>query len=214
MAEYSLKMTPIQFTEKVIELYNQARYSSYYHPKIRRGRSHTISAQVEDLLAAFLGFNLLKNFDIYVDQPISVGEIKKQLYPDIILSEQGTLKSFLDVKMDLGWNRDGFVKFCYDKNQEIQSVLSKNYSLKDGLTKGLTNGIISNELKYHVVIISDKNISKTKFIKNIEETKYLSNVKVYCLTSNQHPNTYNDIKTILELIKINNQQFENLLESL
>jgi len=214
MAEYSLKMTSTQFTEKVVELYNQARYSSYYHPKIRRGRSHTISAQVEDLLAAFLGFNLLKDFDIYVDQPITVEGINKQLYPDIILSEQGILKSFLDVKMDLGWNRDGFVKFCQDKDQEIQKVLSKNYNLKDGLTKTISSGHISNNLKYHVVIISDKNISETKFKRNIEETIDLNNVKVYCLTSNQHPNTYDDIKTVLDLIEINNKQFETLLVNL
>lgn len=214
MAEYSLKMTSIQFTEKVIELYNQARYSSYYHPKIRRGRSHTISAQVEDLLAAFLGFNLLNDFDIYVDQPITVVGIKKQLYPDIILSDQGILKSFIDVKMDLGWNRDGFVKFCIDKEKEIKNILSKDYNLKDGLTKTISTGHISNKLKYHVVIISDKNISDVKFKRNIEETKHLNYVKVYCLTSNQHPNTYDDVKKVLDLIKINNKQFEILLDNL
>ncbi|PQB05104.1 hypothetical protein BST85_09510 [Aureitalea marina] len=136
-------MTSTQFTEKVIELYSQARYSSYYHPKIRRGRSHTISARVEDLLAAFLGFNLMKDFDIYVDQPITIIGLKKQLYPDIILSEQGVLKSFIDVKMDLGWKRDGFVKFCFDKDREIQSTLSRKYSLKDGLTKTVSTGHIS-----------------------------------------------------------------------
>ena len=214
MAEYSLKMTSTQFIEKVIELYAQARNSSYYHPKIRRGRSHTISAQVEDLLAAFLGFNLLKDFDIYVDQPLTLEGTKKKLYPDIILSENGVLKSFLDVKMDLGWNRDGFVKFCHDKDLEIENILSLNYNLKDGLTKTISTGRISDKLKYHVVIISDKNISDTKFQRNIEETKNLNNVKVYCLTSNQHPNTYADIKTVLDLIKINKIQFETLLNNL
>ena len=108
------------------------------------------------MLAAFLGFNLTKDFDIYVDQPITVKGINKKLYPDIILSENGTLQSFLDVKMDLGWNRDGFVKFCQNKDQEIDNVLSKNYTLKDGLTKATLQGDISSELKYHVVIISDK----------------------------------------------------------
>jgi len=213
MAEYSLKMTSLQFTEKVIELYTRARHSSFYHPKIRRGRSHTISAQVEDLLAAFLGFNLLKDFDIYVDQPITVEGIKKQLYPDIILSEQGILKSFIDVKMDLGWNRDGFIKFCQDKDKEIDKTLSRKYNLKDGLTKKVSTGHISNMLKYHVVIISNKNISETKFNRNIEETKTLNHLKVYCLTSNQHPNTYDELKTVLDSIKINNDQFEALLEN-
>lgn len=214
MADYLLKMTSAQFTEKVIELYNNARYSSYYHPRIRRGRSHTISAQVEDLLAAFIGFNLVQDYDILVDQPISIAGAKKQLYPDIIIAEQGVLRSFIDVKMDLGWNRDGFVEFCRNKDQEIREIISKEYSLKDGLTKKVSKGQISDDLNYHIVIVSDKNISEIKFNRNIEETKNLEHVKVYCLTSKVHPNTYDEVKSVLEQIDVKNSQFELLLRDL
>ena len=51
-------MTGEQFMEKVIQLYVEARKPSFYHPKIRRGRSHSIPSKVEDLSKE--GFDVIK----------------------------------------------------------------------------------------------------------------------------------------------------------
>lgn len=58
---YRYNMTPEEFIKKIRDLYQQAKNPRYYHPRIRRGRSHSISALSEDLVAAFIAFNLIND---------------------------------------------------------------------------------------------------------------------------------------------------------
>ena len=135
MEKFDFKMTPQEFMRKVIELYHLSRIPQYYHPQVRRGRSHSVAGRTEDLVAAFLGFNLIQQCEIRVDQPITVKETGQIVYPDIALLESGQLKQVLDVKMDLGWNRRGLPKFCEEKRTMIEDIRRSPVQLKDGITK-------------------------------------------------------------------------------
>ena len=71
MEKYIFKMEPEDFIRKVIELYREARMSSFYHPKLKRGQSRVIYNLTEDLMAYFLAVNLTEDYDFYIDQPIT-----------------------------------------------------------------------------------------------------------------------------------------------
>ncbi|WP_069648987.1 hypothetical protein [Caloranaerobacter ferrireducens] len=205
------KITPESFVSKVIELYRQARKAKVNNSRVKRGRSHNISSHVEDVFAEFLAENLGK-YTYLVDQPITVEGQKNPIYPDIVLVEDNKIINFLDLKMDLGWNRNGFINFCNKKETLISDIRNKSCRLKDGITKEIKSFEIDENVKYHIVIISDTNIPKKQMKVNIEGVNSLSNVCVYLLTSNQHPNTYDESK--LRDIKINRDQFDKLINSL
>lgn len=205
------KVTPDLFISEVIRLYKEARKARVNNNRITRGRSHSISSHVEDIFAEFLAENLEK-YNYLVDQPISIEGKKNPIYPDIVLVDNDKITDLIDLKMDLGWNRNGFIAFCEKKEHLIEDIRNKGCRLKDGVTKEVKSFKIDKNLKYHIVIISDTNISKKRMKANLEGTSKLRNVCVYSLSSNQHPNTYEEDK--LKDIKINIDQFDKLINSL
>jgi len=216
MSSYNLKMSPKEFMFKVIELYVKARSPAFYHPKIKRGRSHAISGLVEDLLAAFLAFNLTGDYDLYVDQPIILGNSEiSSVYPDITLVKGDSIVNLIDVKMDLGWIRRGFIEFCEERDRLIDKIKGKEGKIKDGITKEQKELSFSENLEYHVVLVSELNISPKQLEKNKNGVSGLSNVKVYFLSGGIHPNTYNiSIDEILGRMKIKESEFQELIHSL
>jgi len=155
-------MTPTEFMRKVIELYINARNPAFYHPTIRRGRSHAISGKLEDLFAAFLAFNFTENYKILVDQAITVNKVT--MYPDIMIVRGKIIKNLIDIKTDLGWKRKKFTHFCKELNSKIKTIPDKDGKTKDGITKEEKILRFSKRLCNHIVIISDQNISKQLFV--------------------------------------------------
>lgn len=208
------KVTPECFVEQVKELYKQAREVKVKvnNSIIKRGRSHSISSHTEDLFAAFLAENLGK-YKYFIDQPITIQGKKNAIYPDIaIVDDNNRIVNLLDLKMDLGFNRKGFVDFCMNKESLIEEIRNKSCHLKDGVTKEDEFLELDENIKYHVVIISDTNISREQLNENLEGTRSLKNVCVYCLTSNEHPNTYKKNKSMN--IKVNTKEFDKLINNL
>jgi hypothetical protein len=206
--------TPEKIIENVIYSYKEARKSIISHSKVKRGRSHSISSRVEDILSIYLA-NKLIDTNFYIDQPTTVSGRKNPIYPDImIVNNQKEVLNLIDLKMDLGWNRKGFVDFCKKKEELINEIKGGKCSIKDGNTKVEENLSISINAKYHIVIVSDKNISEKQMQSNFNElsTLTLGNVCVYILTSAVHPNTYDEAK--LKNIKINFNEFHRLLENI
>lgn len=205
-------ITPESFVLEVIELYKQARKTKVNNSRITRGRSHSISSYTEDLFAAFLAENLGK-YHYFIDQPITIEGKKNVIYPDVaIVDENNKIVNLLDLKMDLGFNRNSFIDFCKKKEVLITDIRNKSCHLKDGITKTVKSFELDQDIKYHVVIISDTNIPKKQMKENIERTQELNNVCVYSLTSNKHPNTYE--KNKLMDIKINIEEFDKLINNL
>ncbi len=216
MGEFELKMTPKEFMRKVIELYRLSRIPEYYHPQVRRGRSHAVAGRAEDLVAAFLGFNLSQQYEIRVDQPISMIGTRKAIYLDIALLQGSELKQILDVKMDLGWNRAGLPEFCEEKRKMIRQIRGSQVRLKDGITKKLEEIYVSSNCSYHILIISDQNISDAQLkasLTGVEE--YEPDVTTYVLSGSVHPNEYGVSEDkLLGQLDIHKDAFERLLVKL
>lgn len=69
----------------------------------------------------------------------------------------------------------------------IKEIREKQCKVKHGITKKEKKYTINLVVKYHIVIISDTNISRKEIKNNIYGIKELKNISVYTLTSKRHP---------------------------
>ena len=213
MFEY--KMTPEEYFKKIIELYHRSREPEYYNPNIKRGRSSTISSKLEDLTALFIALNNPNNCYYYTDQPIKFkGSTTK--YPDIVIqNKNGEINNLIDVKTDLGWNREGMLAFCNDWEKKIENIKGTKTKFNMGADKQLINGRFSKKLRFHILVISK--INSGKLIESDHKTvlKSMKNVCLYVLSDSLHPNNYYfSINETLKKIIINKKEFERFFDAI
>jgi hypothetical protein len=204
-------MTDREFIEKIITLYRNARQTTFPVDNIKRGKSHSISSQVEDLFAFYISELVDNNIEILIDQPISFNLFgkSKTIYADIAMIKDNVVYQVWDLKTDLGWKRDSFVQFCKDKILLVKGASGQILKLKDGEFKTERILKFSDNLTFNIVVVSGKNISTAKGERNIVETKNLENVGVYFLTNNIHPNSYEfEINELLNRMNFNTNDFE------
>ena len=204
-------MSPEEYFRKIVELYHQSRDPKYYHPNIKRGRSTTIASGLEDLTALFIALNNPNQCSYFTDQPMKF-EGSSVKYPDIVIQKKnGRIENLIDVKTDIGWNRDGLYSFCKEWEKRIESIKETKTFFKQGKDKSENHGIFSKNLKYHVLIVSKSNSDK-KLVSDYQRVKNeMKNVCLYLLSDGMHPNTYGF--TILDTIKninIHADEFDRL----
>lgn len=213
-------MSPETFMKEVIRLYHEARITKFPTENIVRGRSASISSALEDLFAIYLAKNIQGQHTLYVDQCMKfLGESR---YPDVaIQKENGDISNLFDVKADLGWKRHSTREFCQEWDDRIRQVQGVDTTFKLGTTKESKTGRFTSELKYHVVIMTAKNASKTLNSDLIWVNNNLQNVRIYVLSDGIHPNQQTDPKGVLlsqdEVFKamhINTEHFNQLLRIL
>jgi hypothetical protein len=206
-------MAPRDFIVKIVNVYQDARVSHYVDEKIRRGRSHSISSIAEDLLASYLIYADKEIDLIYIDQPVHVHDTVKSFIPDIVIVRNDIITAFLDLKMDLGYKREGLIDLCEKDSNLLKLVRNKSCTLNDGQTKIKRTFTISKSAIYDIVVISNKNIAKDKFEQQINGSKlYEKDVAVHVLTEKEHPNTYGlTPEELLERIQINEPAFNKML---
>ncbi len=147
-------MPPKEYFRKLIELYHQSRDPKYYNPNIYRGRSSSISSELEDLTALFIALNNPHQCNYFADQPIKF-EGSTTKYPDIVIqNKDGSIKNLIDVKTDIGWNRESMYSFCAEWEKRIESVKGTDTEFRKGKNKEKLVGRFSDELKYHILLIS------------------------------------------------------------
>ena len=205
------KMTPEEYFRKIIELYHQSRDPKYYNPNIKRGRSSSISSALEDLTALFIALNNPNQCLYFTDQPIKF-EGSTTKYPDIVIqNKNGKIQNLIDVKTDIGWNRDGMYSFCEEWEKRIESIKDTETSFRQGKNKSIIQGKFSKRLKYHVLVVSKVNSGK-KIESDYKQVKNtLKNVSLYLLSHGVHPNNYEySLSETIENIAINNEEFERL----
>ena len=205
------KIPPKEYFRKLIELYHQSRDPKYYNPNIYRGRSSSISSELEDLTALFIALNNPYQCNYFTDQPIRF-EGSTTKYPDIVIQDKdGIIKNLIDVKTDIGWDREGMYSFCTEWEKRIESVKGTETEFRKGKSKEKLVGKFSDELKYHILVISKINSGKqieSDYKKAKEEMK---NVFLYILSDKIHPNNYELLQVeTLNQIRINDQEFERL----
>lgn len=221
--KYYFKMEPRELMRQIVELYREARKPRYYHPKVKRGQSRSISGLSEDLFAYFLAVNLIEDYEFYTDQTITFDKSVtiKSIRPDVTIVQNNAVKDIIDLKMDLGWKRGEFGNFCLDLSNKVNVIKGKNGNIRplnpDGMSTTQKLLSFSENLVFHIVLISKLNISESKlnehlnFIKNSK----ISNVKVYILSSEVHPNKYGKfVEDVVKSIKIQDDEFIRLLNNL
>lgn len=218
MINFIYHMEPPELFRQLVYLYVNARRPAYYHPRIRRGRSHAVSSQVEDLFSYFLSINLIGDISYRVDQPLNHG--KSQFCPDIALVERchcqpSIVRHLFDVKTDLGWNRDGLYAFCAQQDEMIRNFQGLELSVTDGTTKERTTVKAAERLQYHVVILSGKNISTDKLSGQLAKVATLDRVHAYVLFPKHHPNYYGpDIEAYIKSVFVNEEDFHKIRSAL
>ncbi len=195
-------MTPSDFIDRIEELYKNARSSAFKHERVSRGRSHSISGMLEDLMAAYLATHDLYGRKFFVDQPIRMmlpdGEGPKKLktkYPDIVVQNtNGVIENLIDLKADLGWMRNELFDFALKMDGQIEEIKDSQTSFKRGEDKVLLEGHFSPNLKHHIIIVTMKNSNKKAELDFQRVQGELPNVEIYCLSDGVHPNVYDSHK--------------------
>lgn len=202
-------MTPEEYFRKIIELYHDSRQPKYYNPNIKRGRSSSISSELEDLTALFIALNNPNVCSYYTDQPIKF-EGSTTKYPDIVIQNQsGVIQNLVDVKTDIGWNRNGMFAFCKEWEKRIESVKGTNTEFREGDTKIWNQGRFSRRLKYHVMIVTNKNSGKSLEKDYIKVKEQFRNIRLYILSEGLHPNNYKfSLPETMSRIQINHREFD------
>jgi len=199
---------------QIIKLYRKARKVKFNNQKISRGRSHSVSSIVEDLFAKFLVENI-KCDKIFIDQPISIDGLSNTSYPDLLITKGNIIIGTCDLKMDMGWNRDGIYDLCNKSFDLVKKIRSKNCKIRSGTDKSIINFKISGKCFHNIIIISGENNNKVKLEKQRKESlKFSPLVNVFVLTSGKHLNTYNiKDRKLLDMINIDINEFNRLLET-
>jgi hypothetical protein len=210
-------MRPEDFFKELIRLYRKAKKQKYSELNIFRGRSISVSGEVEDLFAKFIAENTSKRHLYFVDQPMKF-EGHSTKYPDIVIQddEGGLIRNLIDIKLDLGWKKStGIFDFCKEWDELIESVKDTEtyFKQKQGHDKIRREGRFSKKLKYHVVVISKKNSGK-HIEDDQEKVKKLKNVCLYVLSEGIHPNKYLSESEIMGKIIIHKDEFERLIDAI
>lgn len=221
--KYYFKMEPRELMRKIVELYREARKPRFYHPKVKRGQSRSISGLSEDLFSYFLAVNLIEDYEFYTDQNITFNKSVtiKSIRPDVTIVQNNAVKDIIDLKMDLGWKRGDFGNFCLNLSDKVNAIRGKKGKVRplnaDGMSTTQKLLTFSDNLIFHIVLISKLNISELKlnehlsFIKNSK----ISNIKIYILSSEVHPNAYGKfVEDVVNSIKIHDDEFIRLLNNL
>lgn len=200
-----------EYINSIVKCYEDARnvFSKNKDELVFRGRSHSVSSNVEDITALLL-YHILKSeedlIEIYIDQCITYKEEvtnnkAKSFYPDILIcvkrSEIRHCIYMCDLKMDPGWNRNGLPDLTKKHSGHIQ-ILQDNKiikSSKNGITKQSINLTFENCSSYDTVYITDQNGSD-KFKMDYESLKDCQISRPFVLFSGSHPNEYSEELTI------------------
>ena len=178
-------MTSKEFLQKVWDLYDAANHAANAHPgaqdgRIRRGRSHCIASQVEDLFAEFIYERLRdsqKDFVVFVDQPVGVGKVDgmvKTVYPDIMVGiRQGgktTITHIYELKTNTGWMRDGADK-CFEKMRKTRDWIVKEATIRDELSGSSVSTTLTvvRDVKYDLVVLTSVNNKSGKAKKIMQD---------------------------------------------
>ncbi len=206
-------MNARDFILQTINLHQSARRVLFPDPKIRRGRSHSISSGLEDLFAKFLAENIRCD-EILIDQPLSVPGIKGLAYPDTAIIQRKEIVAFCDLKSALGWNRKtALLDICRKHYRWLRQARGKDCESNDGVTKKRLAYKISRHATYSVVVMTDRNINPALLRRQISlARKYSPLVDVFVLTNGAGLNDYGfGTHALFKKVKIREDEFRRLL---
>lgn len=176
-------MTNTEFVEHIIRLYRQAEKSTeeFADPSIHRGRKHTISSMVEDLLAKYICERLAdQTLELWIDYAISFkpagAKSTKTIYPDILIvrpfGHVFKALALIDVKMDLGWKRNlgGTMPAKAKEIKDLQALRLATRKIFDKNGKRVKQDVhISSDIKLSYAVMSDQNMGDASLFQGIKD---------------------------------------------
>lgn len=213
-------MSCIEYFKSVVELYRKAQREKNIDINIWRGRKKTISAEVEELTADYINKKNEGKFNIFVDQQIRLAPGRTGIkYLDLILQPRSgsqQIKTFIDLKIDLGFKRNDLYNYCQFWNDTISgiTVTDRKVDLKFGSKDETRPADLSEDLRLHIVILALKNSGDIcDEISEIE--KKFSKVSLYVLSHGAHPNDYSLNNTQdLNGLNIQEKEFDRLMKAI
>jgi hypothetical protein len=147
------------FLRAVSELYlhaQKAKFRNVNSKPVYRSRSKSVSSDAEDLLADHLAVLLIEAKEIWVD--VALTSIRptaaKRLMPDVVvLGNDEQIVAVIDLKMDMGWNRQGETALLERFNQWMSSA--KKRGAKSGWGDKIFK--IDPKAKYHIAVVTEHN---------------------------------------------------------
>lgn len=204
-------MTEIEFFEKIHQKYKESNLLMEGDNgfQIKRGMAHTVSSYLEDLFAVFIATKInRRDIAYYVDKIISIrfneGEKAKSFKPDLMIINNGQLTHYFDLKSNLGWNRDA-QEYLTNKDAFIKKIKGRPAWIRDKYDKSVQHLEISEDLKYHMVVVFGGNINQKTMDTNIHLAQNLKHVSIDVLHQKRKEESHS---------AINNEAFENIYKSL
>lgn len=198
--------------EQIHNLYKEAKNSKYQHDRIFRGEGRSISSEMEDLFASFLIDKLPTNTSLFINQTITTGtkETRIRIKPDIVVVRDNTIKSIIDLKMDLGYKRNEFGEFWDARDSQMSELYNKVFSLnkKDKGVETKLELVFSKNAKLFFIVVSDKNINEAQLGEIKSRIGKKINSEVYFLFEGVHPNS---TKTSIDELILNVAKTEKVI---
>lgn len=200
-----------ELINKIRAEYLKAKNPIIVSPKLTRGTSHTISSYAEDIFAKFIADQCHKQFSVWIDPQISIkalpnttGKRKLLFRPDICVVNNinNCIQMIFDLKMDLGYKRNSFIKEVKAKLNEL-NVIKKHEA--ECSIKPNTKLFFSNKISWNYIIISGGNISVAQRQKILNDFKDLKPSKIFILVDGHLNDQSANYKPI-----INTNDFKNL----
>lgn len=216
-------MTPQQFIESIVDAYRAARIPIVPHPRISRGESRSIASETEDRLAQYLVTTVPSIEHIYINQTLT--SISKgtdaRIKPDLVICVDGKIRLLIDLKMDLGYNRNGFPDAIRKADTIAAAFQGQAVSMwqKVGHKRERLEKTFSDTVKYVFFVVSDQNIDKNLFAAAELVASQLQNTALLVLLPGIHPNKYGKgrdeaLKDVLAHINLNSfSELKSLIES-
>lgn len=205
------------FFKELIRLYVEAGQSKFPKQNVFRGRSASVSSSLEDLFADLLAKNNPNQCNYYIDQPMKFTGEKNNKYPDIVIQNQdGVIEHLIDMKADLGWNRNGVIEFCNEWEKRIEAAKGTATTFKNGMSKEPVTGMFSENLHYHIVVATQFNSGKKVLADHVEVKSKFKKVSLYILSDDtKHPNDQTiSQEELLSQMVINTDEFDRLLSAI
>ena len=188
-------LQPAPFLEYVVDEYFRARRLRTEHPRVTRGESRNVSADVEDIFATEVANSFPSIEHIYVNQTLTstLGRIDGRMKPDLVICKGSTIHLLIDLKMDVGYKRQDFVVAAALRAEEVRSLRGKTVSLwkkMDNSRKRLEYTIDQNTL-YAYVVVTDDNLSGSDYNDIKSCIGKLPELRIFTLVTGTHVNLYN-----------------------
>ena len=215
-------MTHQELIDQIRELYLASRKSKFPMENIERCTSHSISSELEDLLALYCS-ELINdsNVKIYIDPQLSFpdsglrnssGRRAFQLRPDLMIVSDNVARIFIDAKTDIGYKRTEYLTKMREKNELMAAIVNKQVKFNDGNRCVVSDRItIADDISYTYFLASNRFITRSTPI-DVDKINGFEFVNIFCATTGYHLNSYEPDASFVPDEEVLNQ-FDKLLLS-